>query len=57
MFGDDLYYYGFQKSQNQFLDEVKESIELDKVLTKLIQEKTKKVNVYLLTKQFGLKLL
>ncbi|VBB31264.1 unnamed protein product, partial [Acanthocheilonema viteae] len=48
MFGDDLYYYGFQKDQHQFLDEVKESIELDKVLAKLVQEKTKKLSRYML---------
>ncbi|VDO70600.1 unnamed protein product [Onchocerca flexuosa] len=43
MFGDDLQYCGFQRDHRQFLDEVKESIELDRVLTKLMQEKTKKV--------------
>lgn len=41
VFGDDLNYFGFQK--NHFLDEVKQSIELDKVLAKLAQEKNVKV--------------
>ncbi|KAM3718740.1 putative apolipophorin protein [Dirofilaria immitis] len=48
MFGDDLHYYGFQRDQYQFLEEVKESIELDKVLSKLMQEKKKKLSRYML---------
>uniref|UniRef100_A0A8R1Y3W3 Vitellogenin domain-containing protein n=1 Tax=Onchocerca volvulus TaxID=6282 RepID=A0A8R1Y3W3_ONCVO len=48
MFGDDLQYCGFQRDHQRFLEEVKESIELDKVLTKLMQEKTKKLSYYML---------
>ncbi|CAG9538789.1 unnamed protein product [Cercopithifilaria johnstoni] len=48
MFGDDLYYYGFQKDQHQLLDVVKESIEFNKVLEKLIEEKTRKLSRYML---------
>ncbi|EFO23596.1 hypothetical protein LOAG_04890 [Loa loa] len=48
MFGDDLHYYGFQRDQHQFLEEVKESIEIDKVLAKLMQEKTRKLSRYIL---------
>lgn len=43
MFGDDLHYYGFQKDHGQFLDEVKESFAIDRVLAKLMEEKTRKV--------------
>lgn len=44
MFGDDLYYYGFQKDQQQLLDEIKESIEVDRLLAKLTQGRTGKVS-------------
>ncbi|VDK85846.1 unnamed protein product [Litomosoides sigmodontis] len=48
MFGDDLYYYGFQMDQEQLVNGVKESIELDKVLAKLVEEKVAKLSRYML---------
>uniref|UniRef100_A0A915PUL0 Vitellogenin n=1 Tax=Setaria digitata TaxID=48799 RepID=A0A915PUL0_9BILA len=48
MFGDDLHYYAFQTNQNQLLSEIKENIEINQMLAKLVQENTKKLSRHML---------